>query len=153
MAVQYLKDVKYKEFNPVDFGWASGFLESRGVKLWKEWNINFSKVVSPTRVTPQLSDMQSVHSITRKTILHTAVRTFFKYRYISVVIKIQPIFNSQRNVNMMQVLTFHILLKASSSFTLEIKGSQRISIYLFGPHPKFRGQIFKGILVGTEYPS
>lgn len=26
---QYLKDVKYKEFNPVDFGWAPGILESR----------------------------------------------------------------------------------------------------------------------------
>lgn len=71
--------------------------------------------------------MSSVHNTTRKTTLHAAVRTFFKYKYVSVVIKIQPIFNSQMNVNGVQVLTFHILLKASSSSMLEIERSQRIS--------------------------
>lgn len=87
-----------------------------------------------TVMTPQLSDMTSVDNITSKTrMLHTAVRIFYKYSYVSVVIEIQYIFYSNRNLNMVQVLTFHLLVKTSSSSIL--------------------GQIFKGILVGAEYPS
>jgi len=51
MAAQCLKDIKYEEFNPVDFGLASGFLESRGVKVRRGWNINFNEVILPTWVS------------------------------------------------------------------------------------------------------